>query len=478
MKALLLRAIPALLAAAGILSVTLWLSATPAFDLKERLEQAGQGGLRAFDVSFPGEFAAGDGKPADLPGSWPRFRGANFDGISTESVPLARAWPDGGPKVLWSVPVGIGYAGPAVDKGRVYLLDYDETKEADALRCLSLADGREVWRRWYDIPIDSDHGISRTVPAVTDRFVVTLGPKCHVLCVEAETGAFRWGIDLVKAYGAIVPKWYAAQCPLIDGGRAILAPAGKEVLMMAVECDSGGTIAWKTPNPHGWKMTHSSIIPMDYKKWRMYIYCASGGVVGVAADDGDDHKAGDVLWECDQWRVPFANVPSPVPVGNGHVLLSGGYGGGSMMIRVVEDGKGLKSEVVWRLTESAEFGSEQQTPVFYNGHIFGVLPKEARTLGEQLVCMDMAGQHAWTSGPANRFGLGPYLVADGLIFIMDDEGVLTLAEARADGYKQLARAKVLGGHETWAPMALVGGRLLVRDLKKLVCLDVGGPRKE
>jgi len=473
MKAFFLRAIPILVAIAGILSVTLWLSATPAFDLKRRIEVAGQGTIRQVEVSFPGQFEAGEGKPADLRGTWPRFRGRRYDAVSTEPVTLARTWPAGGPKTLWSVPVGIGYAGPAVNRGRVYILDYDETKHADALRCLSLADGREIWRRWYRIPIDSVHGISRTVPAVTGRSVVAFGPKCHVMCVDAETGDFRWGIDLVKEYGAKVPKWYAGQCPLIDGGLAILAPVGNEVLMMAVKCESDGEIAWTAPNERGWKMTHSSIIPMDLGPVRLYLYCASGGLVGVAAEDGQNHKAGDILFTFDGWQVRFANVPSPVVIGNGYVLLSGGYGSGSMMVRIVEEGDGLACKTVWRMEEAGEFGSEQQTPVFYKGHIYGVLPKESRSLGEQLVCMDLEGKHRWTSGRTNRFGLGSYMIADGMIFAMDDEGVLTLAEATTEGYRQLARAKVLpDGHETWAPLAIAGGRLLVRDLKKLVCLDV------
>ena len=479
MKAFVLRAIPVLVALAGVLSVTLWLSATPAFDLKQRIEIAGEGGTRQVKVSFPGQFQAGDGQPADLRGSWPRFRGRHYDAVGTETVALARAWPQGGPKALWSIPVGLGYAGSAVNRGRVYLLDYDETRHADALRCLSLEDGREIWRRWYAIPVDSDHGMSRTVPAVTDRSVVTFGPKCHVMCVDAETGDFRWGIDLVKDYGAKVPKWYAGQCPLIDGEVAILAPVGKEVLMMAVTCESDGEVVWTAPNRRGWKMTHSSIIPMDLGWRRLYLYCASGGLVGVAAEDGDNQKAGDILFEFDQWRVRFANVPSPVVIGNGHVLLSGGYGSGSMMVRIVEEGDRLVCKTVWRKEKPAEFGSEQQTPVFYKGHIFGVLPKESRSLGEQLICMNLEAKHVWRSGRANRFGLGSYLIADGMIFVMDDEGVLTLAEATSEGYKQLARAKVLAdAHETWAPLALAGGRLLVRDLRKLVCLDVRENRRE
>ena len=37
-------------------------------------------------------------------------------------------------------------AGAAVADGRVYVLDYDVENKADAMRCLSLADGREIWK--------------------------------------------------------------------------------------------------------------------------------------------------------------------------------------------------------------------------------------------------------------------------------------------------------------------------------------------
>jgi len=137
-------------------------------------------------VELRGEFVQLDGVPADLPGAWPRFRGANLDAISSDvNVTLARAWPASGPKVLWSIDVGEGYAGAAVLAGRVYVLDYDREKQADVIRCLSLADGKEIWRYSYLVKVKRNHGMSRTVPAVTDKYIVTMGPKCHVTCLDS-----------------------------------------------------------------------------------------------------------------------------------------------------------------------------------------------------------------------------------------------------------------------------------------------------
>ena len=120
-------------------------------------------------------FKAFEGKASEIPGSWPTFRGAAYDNISTEPVKLLERWPAAGPKVLWSLDLGMGYAGAAIHKGRVYVLDYDETAKEDALRCFSLDDGKEIWRLSYKVMIKQYHGFSRTVPAVSDRYVVTIG---------------------------------------------------------------------------------------------------------------------------------------------------------------------------------------------------------------------------------------------------------------------------------------------------------------
>ena len=88
----------------------------------------------------------------------------------------------------------------------------------------------------------------------------------------------------------------------------------------------------------------------------------------------------------------------------------------------------------------AVFGSTQHTPIFFDGHLYGVREKD-----KQLVCLDLDGRVVWSSGSQHRFGIGPYMIAGGLIYVMDDAGRLTLAEATPEGYKQLAQAQVLDG---------------------------------
>lgn len=405
-----------------------------------------------------GELVRGDGKPADLPGEWPQFRGPRRDGISHEKIALNRNWTATPPRQLWAVDVGEGYAGPAVSQGRVYLMDYDREKQHDALRCLSLADGREIWRFSYPVATKRNHGMSRTVPALASNLVVAIGPKCHVLCADATTGELRWSLDLVRQFGTTVPAWYAGQCPLIEGDRVILAPAGKSNLLMAVELQTGN-IVWQTPNPRGWKMTHASVMPMQLGNRRVYIYCGSGGVAAVSASDGA------LLWDSTEWKISIATVPSPVAFDDGRVFFTGGYNAGALMLQLTEQDGKVSAKTVFRTTAEV-FGATQHTPILHHGHLFGT-----RADGE-FVCLGLDGKVVWSSGPKTNFGLGPWLLAGDLIFVMDDSGKVTLVEASTAGYKELGSMQVIKGHDAWGPMALVGGRLLARDLTKLVCLDV------
>ncbi len=410
-------------------------------------------------------FAASAGTPADISGSWPGFRGAARDNICTDPTPLADVWPEGGPPLLWSVELGEGHAGPAVYGGRVYVLDYDEVNHGDVLRCFSLGDGKEIWRRGYPVRIKRNHGISRTVPAVSEQVVVTMGPKCHVMCVDRETGELNWGLDLVRDYGTTVPLWYTAQCPLIDGDTVVLAPAGS-FLLMGVDRTSG-EVVWKTPNPDGWRMSHSSVVPMTFHGRRAYVYCALGGMVAVSADPND---RGRVLWKTTEWNRRIV-APCPVQIDDRRILMTSGHGAGSMMFEVTEEESGLRIRSL-RAIDKTVFASEQQTPIVYNGGIFAVLPKDAGEGREQFACLGLDGDLRWRSGKEERFGMGPFLIADGKILVLEDRGTLSMLRASTSAFSLLGRSKVFDGRDAWGPMALVAGRLILRDSTRMSCLDL------
>ncbi len=336
------------------------------------------------------------------------------------------------------------------------------------LRCFSLDDGAEIWQRGYDVHIKRNHGMSRTVPAVHDSFVVSMGPKCHVMCVTADSGHFVWGIDVEQDFDSEIPLWYTGQCPMIDDSVAVIATGG-DALLIGVHLETG-EILWQTPNPDGWNMSHSSVMPMTIFGRRLYAYSSLGGLVGVSADSG---SVGEVLFQTTEW-APSVIAPSPLHLGDGQIFVTAGYGAGSMVFHVSEADNQFNIELIKSFNPEDGLCSEQQTPILYDDHLYSILPKDAGPQRNQFVCsaVDDPATIVYASDRDAQFGLGPYLIADDKFYILSDDGVLTMTKVSAQAWEPLAQAKVLDGHDAWGPMALVEGRLLCRDSRRLICLDV------
>jgi outer membrane protein assembly factor BamB len=451
-------------------SLIAWSMLGPGFELTERRPDK-KLGSRNIDYVLPEPvLTTGPGIPSDWPGSWSCFRSDALNALVQDGPKLARSWPESGPPVLWTIDLGEGYAGAAVRNGRAYIMDYDQVARMDALRCVSLDDGQEIWRHAYPVDIKRNHGMSRPMPAVTDEYCVAIGPKCHVSCVNAITGEQQWPalIDMVERYGAEWPEWYGGQCPLIYDGDVILAPSGPDALLVAINLETGEE-RWErpTPNPSLWKQTHTSVTPMTLADGReTFVYAASRGVVGV------DAKTGEILWTTNEWLVKIATCPSPVVLPDDRLFFCGGYNSGALIVSVVPQpgaAEPYRAEVVRRLTPE-EFGSTQHTPVLYENRLYGF-----RQQDRQFACLDINGDVLWSSGRTVRFGDadGPYIIADGLIFLLDGKrATLTMAEATPDGYRPLGSCQPLAGHDAWGPMTLVEGRLILRDLTRMTCLDI------
>ncbi len=416
-------------------------------------------------------------------GRWPRFRGPNFDGISPQTTALGDSFPAEGPRELWRLELAPGYAGAAILDGRVYVMDYIPG-QGDALRCFAFNDGRELWRCGYRIRIPGNHGITRTTPTLTEQYIVTMGPMGQVMCVDTPTGKARWGMSLSRQYGTrdLSGCWYAGQCPLIDDGNAIIAPAGTNVMMIAVSCESG-EVLWEAPNRHGWRMSHSSVVPMTVAGTKMYVYAAVGGITAVGADGA---LAGEVLWDTDAWTSAVL-MPSPVPLADNEIFFTSGYDGGSALIRVIKDGDVFRPEIVYSYTGKRKsrdcFSTYQHTPIYYKGHLFGIQSNSARERKLEFVCVEPhapGGRIVWGSGletdftsPRKQEAWGPYILADDKFYVMGDTGLLAMFKADTIACHKLGEWQLLDdGHEVWGPLAIVDGRLFVRDYTRLVCFDL------
>jgi hypothetical protein len=408
-----------------------------------------------------------DEATSSLAGKWSNFRGELSSNIirTPDKITIS---PEEFP-TLWSVETGEGHAAPVIFNGLVYFLDYDEALSSDALRCFSLESGKELWRRWYRVPMKRNHGFSRTAPTVSEKFIITIGPQGHVMCCDPVSGDLKWTLDMQQKYKTEIPFWYAGQCPLVDGSTLIIAPAGEETLLAGVDCETG-EIVWETPNSVKYKMSHSSVIPMTLGGKRMYVYIGIGGVCGISAEKDD---LGALLWNASKWQ-PSVVAPSPLQVSANSIFLVAGYGSGGALLHVNKNGTKWEASIADQYKPSEGLASEQQTPILYNNMIIGVMPKDGGSLRGKLVYYSPNDLHnpVWSSGADERFGLGPYMVIDDKLFVFKDDGELYIYEIQPRSMSLLKKQRIMDGVDAWGPMAYADGRLIVRDAHEVKCLKI------
>ncbi len=399
--------------------------------------------------------------------SWTGFRGTDKNNITTSAVQLV----EGQFSLMWTQETGEGHAAPIIADGRVYLLDYDEKVSSDALRCFDLQTGEELWRRWYRVPMKRNHGFSRTVPAIYDHRVVTIGPEGHVMCCDAQTGDLLWTIDMKQRYGTEIPFWYTGQCPYITPqGELIIAPAGKDVLLAGVDMKSGEEV-WTTPNTVGFKMSHSSVMPMVLSGQSTLVYAGVGGVCGVAADGGDKGK---LLWSANKWQ-PSVIAPSPLQLSSNQIFLVAGYGAGGALLQVDRSGGSWTATIREQYKADKGLSSEQQTPILYNGMIITILPKDGGGMRERISLFAPSDLHhaVWNSAADERFGLGPYMIVDGKLFALKETGELYVYDIQPRSLRLIRSQPIIAdASDAWGPMAYADGMLLVRDAKRVCCVKI------
>jgi outer membrane protein assembly factor BamB len=173
-------------------------------------------------------------------------------------------------------------------------------------------------------------------------------------------------------------------------------------------------------------------------------------VIGVSVDDGR------LLWE-----YPWTGGRSGgiMPISYGDVLIVSATTAGVVAIKPrFRDG-------VWTVEKAWETAAVEMYishPVVVGDTLFGF----SRRSSGQLFALDVRdGRVLWLGEP--RFATNVALAkASDLLFVLKDDGELTIARADTSGFTPLKTYDVADS-ATWAQPVLSGRRLLVRDVSAL-----------
>jgi outer membrane protein assembly factor BamB len=396
---------------------------------------------------------------------WPQYLGPDRNAVSPEKG-LLRSWPEGGPKVLWTISLGAGYGGAAVSDGKVYVLDRIDN-EKDALRCLDLLTGKEHWSFQYDAPGRVQHPGSRSTPTIDGKYIYTCGSFGDLYCFDGDSHKPLWHKNIWKDYDdGSGPRWAISQNPLIYEDSVIAASQTSKAGIVAYD-KLTGKVKWASPALEGGVgYVSPEIVKIDGNDNLVMITAGRRGGGGGAVI-GMDPKNGRQLWTYKGWscQIPIPNVTE---IGDGRLFVTGGYRAGSAMIKVAANGDSYAVNEVYK---TDDFGTHVHPAILYKGYLYGHCTTNTRRDG--MVCMSVDGKLMWKTGRSPVFDKGGFILADGLILSVDGrKGILYLIEPDPAGYKELASVKLLDTNECWGPLALTAGKLLIRDQKQMRCVVV------
>jgi outer membrane protein assembly factor BamB len=402
---------------------------------------------------------------------WPQWRGPNRDGVSAEKGWMTK-WPEKGPKVLWKAYVHGGYSSFAVVGGRVYTMGnaldkpgpdgkYKKDEEgralgSDIIWCLDAETGNVLWKHSYPAPAEG----TQSTPAVYDGRVYTLGRFGQICCLDAADGRPIWSKNLLSDFGGKLRPYSGYACSPLVVQNVVIVGGGGEAQVLALDRKTGH-LAWKSGPGAG--AAESSPVPYD-----------AGGKPGVVMLTpkvalGVDATAGKELWRY-PWKWPAVRACATPVVHGDRVFFSGA---GQYPLGVVLQLPPSGPKEVWT---SREMGISFHTGVQVDGYLYGPHSASDNVEDTTFRCVSWAtGEVKWKK---EGLGLAPAISADGKLILTTDDGSLVVAEASPNGYKELARAKVMdGGYgQCWICPVLCDGRLYTRQhWGKLLCLDVKGP---
>jgi outer membrane protein assembly factor BamB len=388
--------------------------------------------------------AATDAAKAD----WPQYRGPQRTGVSQETG-LLKAWPAAGPKTLWRVPLGDGYSGISVVGGRAFTM-YATGKDEFAA-AFDVVTGKEVWKLRVDAVREDDMGAGpRSTPTVDGDVVFVVSESGMVYALKAGSGEKIWSKDLKSEFGAQVPQWGISTSPLVEGDLLLLdAGGGKNKSLAALDKKTGAT-RWTA---HSDRPGYSSPLAVTIQGVRQVLSFAGSSLVSVAIADGK------VLWSV-PWKTSYdVNAAMPVLIPPDRVFISSGYDTGGAVYRIKKEGEAFKTEEVWN---TRVMKNHFNSSVHYGGYLYGF---DDATLK----CVDAGtGEEKWRQ---RGFQKGSLLVADGHLVILSEAGLLLLADAVPEAFKEQGRMQVLEGR-TWTMPSLSGGKLYLRNQKEMVALEL------
>ncbi|HIQ21954.1 MAG TPA: hypothetical protein EYH34_12080 [Planctomycetes bacterium] len=385
---------------------------------------------------------------------WPQFHGPDRTNMAPDTGLLKR-WPEGGPRLVWRYgDCGRGFSTVTVAEGKVFTTgDFGDREFIIALDI----EGRLLWKAQNGRSWRGPYPGARTIPTYSDGLLYQLNPVGRLAAFRADTGQQVWAVDLVSRYDGRYGTWAMAENVAVDGERVFCVPGGTKAMVAALGKKTGRTVWTNTAIRE--TAAYCSPVIVTWAGYRQLITLTQKSVISV------DLKTGQLLWSYPHVTRHDQNVTMPL-FHDGYVLATSGHHGGSTLLKINPDGRGVSE--VWsdRQLDNCHGGL-----MLLDGYLYG---SACRSGGKGFFCADfLTGELQWRDKKMRKVSL---TWADGMLYALTDRGTVLLMAVSPQGYRVAGQLEVPGGDfgPCLSHPVVCSGRLYVRYDNNLCVYDLRG----
>jgi outer membrane protein assembly factor BamB len=379
--------------------------------------------------------------------SWPWWMGGNFDGISTDSG-WSTTWPETPLPVAWTNEIGIGFSSMSIAQGRLYTMG--NSNGTESVYCFDAKTGEQIWRHSYECELVAVlyEGGPGSTPTIDGANLYAVGKEGQLMCLRTSDGEKVWEKSLQDDLGVPLPEWGFNASPFILGDQLIL-----EVGRLVSYDKTTGEKKWQTDTHFS---GYGSVRAMKRDGQTLLVSLDSEGLRINREGDGSE-----VVFE--PWPSPFrTNSTTPI-VHEDTIFVSTGYDVGCVLLR-------LNGDKLDEIYANREMRNHFNNSILFEGHLYGFDGNSHHGRTVHLTCMNhKTGEVLWKH---RGLGCGSLMIADEKLLLLSEDGRLVVAEAKPEGFKQLAESQILEGR-CWTVPVLLDGRVYARNAAgKLVCVEL------
>lgn len=377
---------------------------------------------------------------------WPQWRGPMRDGSSTETN-LLKAWPAGGPKLLWSSDtIGEGYGSAIIQDKVIYIAG---TKDSSEIITAFDLNGNLIWQKRSGKALKDAEGwvAQGSTPTFYKNRLYAFTASGDLVCMNSATGESDWSISIPEKFeGAVGSKIMFCESPLVADDKVILTPCGKNAGLVALNSSTGETI-WASECVAD---TGNFVSPLliQGKDNKLIVTSTQNYYLTV------DFNTGKIVWK-EKGKTSYVPL-----AGNKQVYFTGLTDGGKML-NISDD---LSSfNFIW--CDSLKINL-MGGAVKLGNRIFGTFNSR-----KGILCVD------WETGKKQVFASeirgANLLAADGMIYSYEGNGVVSLLKPTDNSIEIAGFFKVnMGTGPNLAHLSTGNGILFIRHGKTLMAYDI------